>query len=370
MRYLARINETFYLNAWGFSLYFFLIFLLFYSSLSLANSSSHTDELSKKYCFITIEKKTFNAFNRREEIYCSQPNETEATDHYKKYSSAANPFIPYPAVVINDQLLSNENKTIYNVRYHTEKFGLRRTPNSNTHSHQHLIISGDSNIFGIGVADDKTLPNRLAQSIPNYAVYNLGLTATGPSSALYFLQQFGLKDIIPSDQRTGIFIYDFHHYLIERVIGSKEFLRWGIFQARYGLKNNKVEYLGPFNHHWLSLFYKFLNYLPFNQKLFPNLPRISREHLYLTAKLFAEMKNEYLKQTNAQNRFIITINPKYINPNNSKDVDTFVQFLKREKIEVIQFKTEEILDLPAFDDGHLNEAGLQNYSQMMARKLL
>jgi hypothetical protein len=324
------------------------------------------ETLTKKYCFISIQKKTFNGFNRFQNIYCSSSTDTESVRYYKKHFSQANPFVPFPFITMSDKLADGNNKIIYNIKYHTGNFGLRITTDTNTLLPEHLLIGGDSNIFGIGVGDSETLPSRLAQKIKTHAIYNIGLTATGPNATLYFLQHFGLNDIIPGYQRSGIFIYDFHYFLIERVVGSKEFLRWGIFQARYGLKNNSVEYLGPFNHYWLSLFYKFLDYLPFNEKLFPNLPRLSKQHFYLTAKILAVIKKEYLKQTNSNNRFIVSINPKYINPENALGLATFVEILKKENIEVIVFNQKEILDLPAFDDGHLNQIALKNYSQMIA----
>ncbi|MBC7537595.1 MAG: hypothetical protein H7281_02145 [Bacteriovorax sp.] len=332
-------------------------------------SFGNLETVTKKYCFISIQKKTFNGFNRLQDIYCSSSNDTESVLYYKKHHSQANPFVPFPFITMNDKLSDDSNKIIYNVKYHTGKLGLRVTANMNTLTHEHLLLGGDSNIFGIGVNDSETLTSRLAQKIKSHAIYNFGLTATGPNATLYFLQYFGLKDIIPERQKSGIFIYDFHYYLIERVVGSKEFLRWGIFQARYGLKNNGVEYLGPFNHYWLSLFYKFLDYLPFNEKLFPNLPRLSNQHFYLTAKILAEIKKEYLKQTNSKNRFIVSINPRYINPENALGMDAFVRILKKENIEVIVFNQKEILDLPAFDDGHLNQVALANYSQMIAKAL-
>ena len=328
-----------------------------------------TDELSKRYCFDSIRKFTYNGLSRLEEVYCTKPNDTEAVANYKKYFIQANPSIPYPDVVINDKVFSNDHNIIYNVRYHTQRFGLRITPFTNLHSHQHLIISGDSNVFGLGVNDGSTLPSRLAKTINSHAVYNLGLTATGPNALLYFLQQFGLKNIIPGNQRSGAFVYDFHYYLIERVIGSKDFLKWGIYQARYAFVNNKIEYVGTFNHYWLSLFYKLLNYIPYNEMLIPNLPRISQDHLYLTAKIMTEIKKEYFKQTNSQNRFVISMNPKYINSRNAIYVESFIKLLQKENIEVIGYSPLEILEMPAFADGHLNETGLDNYSKMIIKKL-
>lgn len=287
---------------------------------------------------------------------------------YRTYFWQANPFIPYPYSILKDTVTHN-GKTIYSRIYRTGFYGLRITPNINSSAPSHLIMSGDSNMFGIGVSDEETLPARMGIKLKNHIVHNLGLAGTGPNSVLYLLQNFDLSKVI-GKKTKGVFIYDFHYYLFERVIGSKAFMAWSVTPPRYAFENGAIVYKGRFSDYWVTSFYQLLNKLPYNTILFPNLPRISKEHIQLTAKVFAQMKIEYLKQTDPKNRFVISLNPKYDSPEIKQNFDYFMECLKKEKIDYITFTSSEILDLPQITgEGHFNSVAHENYSQMLLKKL-
>jgi hypothetical protein len=278
-----------------------------------------------------------------------------------------NPFVIFPDSVIQDTM-SHDGKTIFSVVYHTGEFGLRLTK-KNPRATKHFILSGDSNLFGIGVKDDETLPAKLGEKIPSYDAYNMGFVGMGPSSTLHFFEHYNLKKMI-GNQAHGIFLYDFHFHLIDRVIGSKSFMTWSKKPPRYIYEKGQLIYKGPFENYWPVKFYQFLNQLPYNQILIPNLPRITHEHIELTAKILAAIKKEYLAQTDAQNKFFVSFNPKFINVKNSSYVDELISTLRKEGIQVITFDKADILPLPQIPgEVHLNATAHENYSQMLLKKL-
>lgn len=287
---------------------------------------------------------------------------------YRSFYEQGNPFIPYPHSILKDTVVK-DGKTIYSQTYHTGIYGLRKTNTKNPKAPLHLLMSGDSNMFGIGVADDQTLPAKMGEKISSHAVINLGLAGTGPNSALYFLQNFELKKIL-GEKTKGIFIYDFHYYLFERVIGSKAYVAWSGSPPRYAYEYNKIVYKGPFSDFWITKFYQLLNKLPYNTILFPNLPRIGKSHIELAAKVFAQIKKDYLRQTDPGNRFIVSLNPKYKSPEIKKNFDYFLECLKAENIEVITFAPKEVMDLPQIvGEGHFDHVAQDNYSFMLLKKL-
>lgn len=339
-----------------------ITFFLFLSTVTQAHPAGPPKLIKNTY------KVTYGGNDRFYEIeFLLKENDPE-TNFYRTYYGQGNPFIPYPFCIMKDTV-KQDGKTIYSETYHTGVYGLRQTPNKNPEAPNHLIMSGDSNMFGIGVADDQTLPARIGLKSSTHTAYNLGLAGTGPNSALYFLQYFDLSKLI-GNKKKGIFLYDFHYYLFERVIGSKAYMAWSVNPPRYALENGEVVYKGPFSKYWITKFYQFLNSLPYNTTLFPNLPRIGKDHIEFSAKVLAQMKKEYLRQTDKDNRFIISINPKYDNFESQKNVRYFMECLKKEKIEFISFEPSEILDLPQIvGEGHFDHTAHENYSKMLLKKL-
>jgi hypothetical protein len=289
--------------------------------------------------------------------------------YYNFYYPLINPFFSYPFIVAHDKV-TYRNSILYDQVYHTGIFGQRLMIKKPVVNHPHLVFGGDSNMFGLGISDEESLPNLISQNQNTYNVFNLGFPGTGPNNLLYLLNNFDLKKII-GNERKGIFIYDFHHHLINRIIGSKSWTRYIIDSPQYILKHGKVAFNGSFSNNWTSWFYKLLLLIPFNDILIPDLPRIGHIHLELTAKVLAEIKKEYLSQTDSANRFIITFNPAFIyNAEMNRNLIYLSECLKKEGIEFIMFDKNEILPLPLIEhDGHLNAVAQKNYAKMILHKL-
>jgi len=270
-------------------------------------------------------------------------------------------------MTVEDEFHSR-GKKIYSVTYHTIHYGFRTTK-TNKNAQEHLILGGDSNMFGMGVEDIETLPSLIALKNPDKKIVNLGLVGQGPNAHLFFLQNYSLEPLIQQTKK-GMMIYDFHYHLIERVIGSKQYVVMTRKSPRYILKNDHVAFAGKFDEALSTKFYLLLAKLPWSDKLFPNLPQINHDHLVLVAKIFAEMKKVYLKQTDFSNRFIVSFNPAYFTDSQIPHIKDLQALLQNERIEVITFNRNEIKPLPVIDgDSHQTSLAHVNYSIMLMEKL-
>lgn len=303
----------------------------------------------------------------RSEIQIRTVISTFPDQTFDSHFQQINPFVLQSDTTIEDELKEKE-KIVYKVIYHTEKYGFRKTPKPSL-TDTHLILGGDSNMFGIGVQDEETLPSRLAEKLSSVIVLNAGLVGVGPNSLLYFLQNYSLAPLL-GEKKKGLMIYDFHHHLFDRVAGSKIFLSWSKEAPRYALEDGRLVYKGVFEEYLPARFYLFLNKLPWHEKLFPNLPRLTDDHILLTARVLKEIKDQYLNQTERGNRFIVSFNPAYQNEKFQEHVTKLQQTLKGAGIETITFNTNEILPLPVIP-GEVHQSALahKNYAEMLLKKL-
>lgn len=317
-------------------------------------------------------------FNRKIELTPSSqisPN----NELYLKWRSEINPFAKYAFSSIKDHAYQYNGEQIYKATYTTEDLGLRVVPEVKKNLPKHLIISGDSNTFGVGCNDNETLPYYLSKKFTNHTLINFGLGGAGPNSTLRFMELFEVQKYAPENFQHGAFILDFHYFVIQRIVGTKSFVNWADTTPQYTLNSEGIPvYRGPFSKSWITLFYKILNLIPYNETLFPDLPRIGDAHFELTAKIILEIKKKYLAQTSPDNKFIVVFNPefKYSAPEiSNKSITTItakqlIKKLKKYNIEFVRFKPEEVLDLTHFEiDGHFTPEGHKAYAEMLYEKL-
>lgn len=297
---------------------------------------------------------------------------------YEKWRGEINPFIPTPYSVVTDKVtITSDNRVIFDAVYNTEDLGLRVIPGNRKNLLKHLIVVGDSNTFGVGCADNETLPYYLSLKFPNATTYNFAQAGTGPHSTLRFLEIFKVSDF--ASQKEGAMVMDFHLFFLQRIIGSKSFLAFGESTPQYTLDNNDIPvYRGPFSESIQAKFYKGLDKIPYSHEFFPDLPRIGSRHIDLTSRVILAIKNKYLQQTSKTNKFFVFINPERKATANltsmiledTETVKAVAKKLKELGVDVITFEEKEVLDLPHFDvEGHMMPVAHKNYAQMIYDKL-
>jgi hypothetical protein len=307
-----------------------------------------------------LKYESMEAFGKKRSIEFFYDKKNKLTNNIE--TKIYNPFASELKCMMKDQVEQN-GKIIFQSTYSIDEFGLRMTPHQNTKAATHLIIAGDSNTFGVGLQDNETIAFNLQQLFSNKNVINLGFGGTGPNSTLYFLEKDGLSHYLKGHSIQGTFIYQFHFYLIERIIGSKSFVKWGDKLPFYDFSNDgELIYQGNFKNRYQTKFYQFLNKFSVLDKLIPNLPRIGNEHLKLTVEIIKKMKNEYLRQTMNTNKFYLLINQ--YNDFSPEQYNTFVEMLRHSDIEIIDFGMglkNQFDEIP--NDGHFSSLGAKQVAQ-------
>lgn len=319
---------------------------------------------------VTFSKQDYRNGLIYQQFVAADVDESSAfVQKYRSVQRHVNLQVDYPQAVIHHIARDERGKVEFAKSYSTTKYGLRVVP-ENKKASKTLIVAGDSNIFGIGCNDNETLTAFLAPRLPDVQLMNFGLAGTAANAQLYFLNHFSLKEIL-GENRAAVMVYDFHAYLIERMIGSKNFIRWGWMQPAYELKQGKLVYTGTFNERWVTKFYKLVAFIDPKNFLFPNLPRIHDEHYQLVAHLFLELKNTFLSQTRADNQFYVLINPFSLNEDNRGVVRRVEEELKKVGVQTIRFdELEAINHISIYPrDLHTRPEGQDYYAGLIAQKV-
>lgn len=128
------------------------------------------------------------------------------------------------------------NKTSFDIISRHNRYGWREVPGSKEFSSKATLFWGCSYTYGWGVNDEETLPARYAALAPGRAVWNFGVSGTGPQQVLQILKS---GDLIPSELSSAkevVGIYNFIPLHLDRVYGSYFYAcTQGANFARYGI---------------------------------------------------------------------------------------------------------------------------------------
>lgn len=266
----------------------------------------------------------------------------------------------YGLVNYSSFALSSEN-------YRYDELGFRSTTDISVKVEKkyHLIIAGDSNVFGDGCKDDETLSSLINKEINKFHTYNWGIRGGGPHDSLYLMEFKNALKLIK--ESNGVMVYNFFPFLTERVIGSKNYLKWSLRNSPfYQLnKHNEAVYMGNFDDRFfITSFYKYINDSKLLDFLIPRLPQIHRWHLDLVAGIFGKMELIY-KSKFPNGKFIVILNdsydddPKYIWQNKLLSELLPEKQLSFKKIPIV----EDFKKKYTFSDGHINPLGQKVQAQ-------
>jgi len=107
---------------------------------------------------------------------------------------------------------------IYNTTQSREKYGRRIFGQIYKINNPHVILFGCSFVNGDGLNDNETLSYFLYKEIPEYNIYNYGISGSGPQKMLDLLKSNKLPQEVFSSK--GYFFYVFTNIHIYRAIGS------------------------------------------------------------------------------------------------------------------------------------------------------
>lgn len=116
-------------------------------------------------------------------------------------------------------------KVIYEVTYKTDSWRRRVVfPEPDLTRKKFLIYLGCSNTFGQGLVDEETLDFQLSSRFPEYQSYNYGVPGWGLGHVLALAENEKFSEQIP--QKTGLVIYSFPTYHVDRFFGGLQTIDW------------------------------------------------------------------------------------------------------------------------------------------------
>lgn len=271
---------------------------------------------------------------------------------------------PADEFVLISHVLLNGSKKIFDVNYISEKNGFRSLPLINKNATKHIIVAGDSNVYGIGVDDKDVATTAIEHKCPDCRSYNRGIAGGGPN---HFLA-LSLKENIYSEvkEASGAMVYLLQSFLVERMVNSFRYYQWD-----NGLSpcfNEKLEHAGNFKKcaPIKIIFFKLLSFINPSVKWFPNFPKISEADVEFSLKIILKIKEDYLNKFPNGNFYLIPLYSK--DPFFQRDlVGPMLRELKIKSIEPNMNLYRKEFQIPG--DGHYNKLGHQALADLILKSI-
>ena len=187
--------------------------------------------------------------------------------------------------------LQARGQDLFDTVYTIDEHHLRVVVPAGDPAHETVVFCGCSFTFGEGVADDETLPSRVAQLRPDLRVLNFGFHGYGPHQMLANLESGRIAQLCPQPPRVVVFQMIPDH--IDRVVG---WVPYNPHAPRYGWREGRIERLGHLDDHFLTRKSRaaLMKSKMFQQFLAPHLKPTSA--VELTAAIVAQSAAEVNRQ--------------------------------------------------------------------------
>lgn len=200
--------------------------------------------------------------------------------------------------------------TVFNVWYHIDSNGARKSPLNDSNDNKYALFLGCSVTFGSGISDNETLPFYFDSS-SQYKSYNYGVGSYGTQQVTATLEKKNLRADLK--ERNGVGIYVFIDDHIKRSNRSlKRISTWGGSHPEYVLKGDSLVNNGLYNNN-LSFFDHLFTFI-LNKSTVLNYFNIDypfvigeKDFLY-TSKLILQAKKNYVRQFK-NNAFFVVLAP-------------------------------------------------------------
>lgn len=204
---------------------------------------------------------------------------------------------------------SGEKKEII---YSINRLGLRgREPETVSPKKFHLLVSGDSFVFGQAVLENETITSYLSELHPDSNVWNLGQSGGGMNTALRLFDLVNPREFSKEDE--GFLIYVFSSFHIGRWFRHPKLIRWAtpwipVYQEDQG----KFLYQGKLGKNWKYRFFRTLEKSDFGKILSNSLMNfggsINQEDIQGYFDAVLEYKRRYL-EIYPKGRFVVVTHP-------------------------------------------------------------
>jgi hypothetical protein len=248
----------------------------------------------------------------------------------------------------------------------TDHFSRRTTPIVGSGPrHNHLIVLGCSQVMGIGVENNETIPYFLGKLANDYRPYNYGVGAWGTGNIFAMLNVRNLAKEVSEKKGIAIYLFfDFH--IQERSVAN---LASPSFIAGYPTFKlgtvGKPEYLGSMKDvfPWTLFFSKLLDFFP-TIKNFLKEREWSMEERRLAVSLISGIRDRYLAEFRG-GRFVLVQMNQLDSATNNLLADAGIE--RFHFFEQTKFQPNELIN--PFD-GHYSAAGNRKISEVIYEKVI
>ncbi|MCP1384784.1 hypothetical protein [Runella salmonicolor] len=267
--------------------------------------------------------------------------------------------IPKPSNVFNWIKKCGADHYIFNVRFATDKYSRRITPDSPKGASKYALFFGCSFTFGDGLNDNQTLPYFFQSLNQQYKSYNYAFNSYTTTHMLAHLNRTSFSQEI--QEKEGVAFYIFYTGHLERNIPS---LSWGrswdgnylVYDKNSLEKTGIIKQKEPIKY-WL---FNKANNLAFLKLFQINYPlRITKENLAKTADIIEDAYRVYTEKF-ANKNFIVLVYP-------GSQLPTLVkQRLHNLQIRILNYEDLFTLKQSEFwikGDGHPNEKANRRVAQ-------
>lgn len=256
--------------------------------------------------------------------------------------------------------------TIYTIDTHHRRHTPARPDTART-----IVFLGDSFVFGEGVANEATLPWRVAESIPDAQVWNLGFSGYGPQQALALVQDETFGDIAQASDLSVIYVFIPGH--VRRALGAmRMWLAWGRHFPCYDVIDGQLRLQGSFvqARPWRSRCYDVLGKSQTLRFFHVDWPlRVNDDGLELTARILAATRDALATRAPSAT-FTVLLFPDM--PNNEFHPSRIIPHLDRHDLRYIDLA--DAVDMNAggmilLGDGHPSARGYAKVTEVLVPHL-
>ena len=238
------------------------------------------------------------------------------------------------------RILLNDQETVTDVYYHSDKYGLRISPRNDNPDAKVVVFFGCSFAFGESVNDNETLPYLFQFNSNNkYRSYNFAFKGYGPHQMLRIIETGLMDGILP--KKPDMAIYLAITLQIDRAAGNYPYLVWDVSGPKYKLnKNNEVEFCGKFMpYRWFSRLFAQLDKSFIFKRLLPKVigHRRNQDDINLFIAIIKKSRDLWVKKYKAP-FYVILFGKKWGNED-VKDFDVVLKGLRENNIDVITTDT-------------------------------
>ncbi len=246
---------------------------------------------------------------------------------------------------------TDDGTLVYDAVYSIDSFARRLTPVENPERRTISILCfGCSLMYGEGVNDNETFPYNLAKLMPQYMPYNYAFVGYGPQEMLAKLQSGQIVHEVKGGHAIALYLFIDCH--VDRAIGSLQTTgNWGYKMPYYCIdKNNALVRKGSFASGRRLLTSLYLAVME-NRTLrwligMREFPVIRDSHISLTERIIEESRNEFKKQFNSDDFYVILFDGHSTRANKMEKV------LKERGVKYILFEPEIRNNDYYYCDGH------------------